>query len=152
MYSALKNQGAFHNNNRIRTSNQADLKQSLIVTEYNADSDHEMLTNKANNIINLLSIPIHGIRSFGSAAFDMCTVADGTSDAYYEWGIHCWDIAAGIIIVQEAGGHVITPSSKCPVDTIDIFCRKIICTGSQSLAEQLHSMLDSHVFLEADNS
>lgn len=44
------------------------------------------------------------IRSLGSAALNMCSVASGKTDAYWEYGIHVWDIAAGCIIVKEAGG------------------------------------------------
>ena len=47
---------------------------------------------------------IFSIRSLGSAALNMCYVAAGRADAYYEFGIHCWDIAAGIVILKEAGG------------------------------------------------
>ena len=44
------------------------------------------------------------IRALGSAALNMCFVAAGRADAYYEFGVHCWDIAAGIVILKEAGG------------------------------------------------
>ncbi|XP_003379157.1 inositol monophosphatase, partial [Trichinella spiralis] len=55
---------------------------------------------------------IRGHRSFGSAALNMCYVALGCADAYIEFGLHCWDIAAGRLIVEEAGGLVIDPSGK----------------------------------------
>jgi myo-inositol-1(or 4)-monophosphatase len=154
MYTALKHEGAFRNNIRLVTSGQTDLKQSLIITEYNVDRDIAVLTNKTQNIMRLLMLPVHGIRSFGSAAFDMCSVANGTADAYYEWGIHCWDIAAGIILIQEAGGYVITPDSMNALDGgegIDILSRKIICAGSKALAETLYSILDSRLSLERDD-
>ena len=47
---------------------------------------------------------ISSVRSLGSAALNMCYVASGRADAYYEFGVHCWDIAAGIVILKEAGG------------------------------------------------
>lgn len=46
---------------------------------------------------------------FGSAALNMCMVAAGSVDAYFEYGIHCWDVAAGALVVQEAGGVVMDP-------------------------------------------
>ena len=55
---------------------------------------------------------IHSIRLQGSAAVNMCTVAKGSSEAYYEYGIHVWDIAAASIIVEEAGGIVLDPSGE----------------------------------------
>ena len=55
---------------------------------------------------------IRGVRCFGSAALDLCYVAAGIADAYYEFGIHCWDVAAGGLIVQEAGGTVLNTRGK----------------------------------------
>jgi myo-inositol-1(or 4)-monophosphatase len=150
MFTALKNEGAFCNHKRITTSGQTELNKSLIVTEYNADRDDLALTNKTENVHRLLMIPIHGIRSFGSAAYDMCAVATGTADAYYEWGIHCWDIAAGVIIVQEAGGFVMTPDPMNDLDTVDVLSRKIICAASQLLVESLISILDCRLLLKRD--
>ena len=46
----------------------------------------------------------------GSAAVNMCLVASGQADVYYEHGIHCWDIAAGDVIVREAGGATMMPN------------------------------------------
>ncbi len=48
----------------------------------------------------------------GSAALNLCTIASGGADGYYEFGIHVWDIAAAGLIVEEAGGVVIDPSGK----------------------------------------
>ena len=50
------------------------------------------------------SVTFFRIRTLGSAALNMCFIAAGRADAYYEFGIHCWDIAAGIVILKEAGG------------------------------------------------
>ena len=53
------------------------------------------------------------MRSLGSAALDMALVASGSADVYYEWGIHCWDMAAGKLLVEEAGGVVKNTKGKC---------------------------------------
>ena len=52
------------------------------------------------------------IRSLGSAALNACMVASGRADAYYEYGVHCWDIAAAVVIVREAGGVCIMPTGE----------------------------------------
>ena len=52
------------------------------------------------------------IRAYGSAAYDMCQIARGCGEAYMEHGIHVWDIAAGKVIVEEAGGVVTDPSGR----------------------------------------
>jgi len=49
---------------------------------------------------------ISRVRYQGSAAYNLCTVARGSAEAYYEFGIHCWDIAAGMLILTEAGGVI----------------------------------------------
>ena len=48
----------------------------------------------------------------GSAALNACMVASGRADAYYEYGVHCWDIAAAVVIVREAGGVCIMPTGE----------------------------------------
>ena len=85
----------------------------------------------------------------GSAAVNMCLVACGQADAYYEYGIHCWDIAAGDIIVREAGGVCTLPTGKdtqwgvwsqlvlSAGDGLDIMKRAILCSSSSQLASQL---------------
>jgi len=52
------------------------------------------------------------MRINGSAALDMCSVACGRINLYYEYAIHSWDIAAGAVIVKEAGGHIQDPLEK----------------------------------------
>ena len=56
--------------------------------------------------------PFFRIRALGSAALNMCFIAAGRADAYYEFGIHCWDIAAGIVILTEAGGTCLGASGQ----------------------------------------
>ena len=55
----------------------------------------------------------HGVRALGSACMNMVMVAGGNADAYQEFGLHCWDIAAGKIIVEEAGGVVCDLNGEC---------------------------------------
>jgi len=71
------------------------------------------------------------IRSQGSAAVNMCSVACGRADAYWEFGIHAWDMAAGDVIVREAGGVVLSTDctvicyfvSQCLIDLIVLWTR-----------------------------
>jgi fructose-1,6-bisphosphatase/inositol monophosphatase family enzyme len=65
------------------------------------------------NFTTLLKSEVRSIRCFGSAACDICSVACGRLDVFYEWGIHAWDIAAAAIIVEEAGGVAVDPSGRC---------------------------------------
>jgi myo-inositol-1(or 4)-monophosphatase len=63
----------------------------------------------------------------------MCYVANGSADAYYEFGIHCWDIAAGLLIAREAGCVVMDPSGA----QLDILKRRVLCASTRDLAEKL---------------
>ena len=82
----------------ISASKQTRLDLALIATEYSADTSASSISTKLGNVERLLSHPCRGIRSVGSAASSMCLVAAGAVDAYYEHGIHCWDIAAAYVI------------------------------------------------------
>jgi myo-inositol-1(or 4)-monophosphatase len=79
----------------------------------------------------------YSLRALGSAALDMAMVALGAADAYFEFGIHIWDIAAGELLVTEAGGVIMDPSGS----PIDRFSRRVLVASSQALAEQLSEKL-----------
>jgi len=93
MFYAEKNNGAYCNNQRIRVSNKKNLENCLFATGGNYTE--EVKTKK--NII---------IRKSGSAALDMAYVAAGKFDGYFQKNLNIWDIAAGIVLVKEAGGIV----------------------------------------------
>ncbi|KAJ3223560.1 hypothetical protein HK099_000981 [Clydaea vesicula] len=73
-------------------------------TEYGSDRSTKVLKSKLDTISKVICSPTRGIRSLGSAALQCCFVAKGVFDAYWEAGVHIWDIAAGALIVREAGG------------------------------------------------
>ncbi|KAF3822575.1 hypothetical protein GH733_007949 [Mirounga leonina] len=73
------------------------------------------------------------IRGVGTAAVNMCLVATGVADAYYEMGIHCWDMAGAGIIVTEAGGVLMDVTGG----PFDLMSRRIIAANSKTLAERI---------------
>jgi len=91
MFYAEKNNGAFFNNKRIRVSKKKEINNCLFATGGKEDSNIELITRKS-----------------GSAALDMAYVAAGRFDGYFQNKLNLWDVAAGIIIVKEAGGIVNT--------------------------------------------
>lgn len=105
-FSAQKDGGAFINNNKISVSRCALLKDALVATGFpyslldKADRHFDIMKDVLNNS--------HGLRRFGSAAMDLCYVACGRFDAYFEFNLNPWDIMAGALIVREAGGKVTT--------------------------------------------
>ena len=89
IFYAEKNQGAFFNNHRIRVSKRKNLDECLFATNKNGLSSTDL-----------------NARIFGSAALDLAYVASGRIDGYFQNGLNLWDIAAGTLIVKEAGGIV----------------------------------------------
>ena len=104
MFCAEKGNGAFLNNSRIRVSNQKKIKDALIVTggPKGASKIKEKIFSEYINV----SKNVSNVRKFGSAALDMAYVACGRFDGYWQRELNYWDIAAGIIILKEAGGFV----------------------------------------------
>lgn len=104
LFTATKGRGAFLNDKRIRVTNRAKLQDSLIATGFPfRDFTHlETYLNMLRDMIKKTT----GIRRPGSAALDLAYVAVGWVDGFFEINLSAWDIAAGGLIVQEAGGIV----------------------------------------------
>lgn len=103
-FYAQKGKGAFLNEQKIRVSSQTELSKSIIATGFPYRNEYD---SKAHvDLINYWLLHTRGIRRFGSAALDLCYVAAGRFQAYYESMLNPWDIAAGALIVEEAGGVV----------------------------------------------
>ena len=110
MYSAIKGKGAFLNDKKlplIKNTPLKSLQESLFLTEYGYFLGQDTLDVKVGNAKTMLSFPVHGVRSLGSCALDMCQIARGGADFYFEIGMHTWDLAASSIIVRESGGVVV---------------------------------------------
>ncbi|KAJ8418767.1 hypothetical protein AAFF_G00002660 [Aldrovandia affinis] len=137
MYTARKGKGAFCNGVPIKVSGQEDITNSLVLTEMGLKKDPEHFNIMMSNMQKILTIPVHGIRSPGSAAVNMCLVACGSADAYYHIGIHCWDMAGGAAIVTEAGG-VIMDITGGP---FDLMSRRLITASSRTIAERIAQQL-----------
>jgi myo-inositol-1(or 4)-monophosphatase len=103
-FYAWKGGGAFLNDERIRVSERSSLEQSLMATGF-PYHDYE----KLDGYLKLLRASMkktRGIRRLGSAAVDLAYVACGRFDGFFEYGLNPWDVAAGALIVKEAGGLV----------------------------------------------
>lgn len=104
LFTATKGAGAFLNNRRIRVSKAAHLSNSLIGTgfPYRDFSNLEQYLTIFKNLCKSSA----GIRRPGAATLDLCNVACGRTDGFFEFGLKPWDIAAGSLIVSEAGGLI----------------------------------------------
>jgi myo-inositol-1(or 4)-monophosphatase len=104
MFKAEAGRGATLNGQPMQVSGQNDLEKSLLVTGFPL-RELAHLDEYMEGFRRLLSVSA-GVRRDGSAALDLCWVAAGRSDGFWEMGLAPWDVAAGGLIVQEAGGRV----------------------------------------------
>ncbi len=104
MFTALRGEGAFLNERTIKVSSVEELDKSLVATGF----PYDLRVSEENNIdhFNHFLVRVQGVRRCGSAALDLCYVACGRFDGFWELKLKPWDVAAGALIVQEAGGHV----------------------------------------------
>ncbi|MFK7934692.1 MAG: inositol monophosphatase family protein [Saprospiraceae bacterium] len=103
-FYAWEGSGAFVNNRSIRVSSTTTLSESLIATGF-PYYDYEQLSQYFK-VLEHFILNTRGVRRFGSAAVDLAYVAAGRFDAFFEYSLQPWDVAAGAFIVQEAGGIV----------------------------------------------
>jgi myo-inositol-1(or 4)-monophosphatase len=103
LFSAEQGKGAHLNGKPIRVSNTTQLKECLVATGFPSHKRHR---NPNIYFYHQITLRTHGVRRAGSAALDLCTVACGRFDGFWEFNLNPWDTAAGVLIVEEAGGKV----------------------------------------------
>lgn len=103
-YSAIDGKGALCDGKQIHVSYVESLDQSLLVTGFGYEHGKKWLANL--KLFKQLTDTTQGVRRLGAAAIDLCHVASGKVDGYWEFDIQPWDTTAGVLIVQEAGGKV----------------------------------------------
>jgi myo-inositol-1(or 4)-monophosphatase len=104
MFTAEQGRGAWLNDRRVRVSARRDLNVALVATgvPHMGRAGHETFSAELAHVM----VEVSGIRRFGAASLDLAWVAAGRYDAFWERGLSPWDLAAGIVIVREAGGLV----------------------------------------------
>ena len=104
MFAAENGIGAYLNNRRLRVSARTKLEESLFATgiPFAGKDDHDRFLTQLKEVMAVSA----GVRRFGSAALDLAYVAAGRFEGFWEIGLQPWDIAAGIVLVREAGGFV----------------------------------------------
>ncbi len=120
MFVAAKGQGATLNDMPIQVSNIGKISQSVLGTGFYYD---DQIIKKNLVYFGSLIHQSRAIRRLGSAALDMCWVAMGRFDSYWEMGLNAWDVTAGRIIISEAGGLVSDfEGGKYELDTHNLLC------------------------------
>lgn len=105
MYSAVRGQGAFCNGVRLAVSDKTELAACVLATGF----PYDIVQHPLNNLdyFSVMSRKVRAVRRFGAAAYDLACVAAGTFDGFWEMNLSPWDVTAGLLLVEEAGGTVI---------------------------------------------
>lgn len=103
LFSAEQGRGAQLNGEAMHVSKTTTLKESLLATGFPSQKRHK---NPNIYFYHQITLHSHGVRRAGSAALDLCNVASGRYDGFWEFNLNPWDTAAGVLIVEEAGGNV----------------------------------------------
>ncbi len=106
LFYASRGGGAFLNKRRIRVTKRLSLTNALLTTGVPYRPDQAEMVDMYFNTMKAMIIDTAGVRRPGSASLDLAYVAAGRYDGFWEFGLHEWDIAAGVLLVQEAGGLV----------------------------------------------
>jgi myo-inositol-1(or 4)-monophosphatase len=131
MFSAEKGSGSRLNGIPVHVSKTARLAESLVATGFPSHKRHK---NPNIHFYHQITLRSHGVRRAGSAALDLCYVACGRFDAFWEFNLNSWDTAAGVLIVQGAGGKV-TNFSGAP---FNIDSREVLATNTLLHDELMH--------------
>jgi myo-inositol-1(or 4)-monophosphatase len=134
LYYAAEGLGAFLNGKRIAVSKVKELRSSLLATGFAYDRRE----TKDNNFAEFseLTLASQGVRRLGAASLDLAYVAAGRLDGYWERGLKPWDMAAGIVLVREAGGVV----SAYDQGAVDLYSGFVLATNGvihQAMSQEL---------------
>ena len=136
IYVAEKGQGAFGNNRRLRVAARRDLSQALIgcgIPHLGKAAQHPRFKAELAAVMTR----VVNVRRMGCAALDLAYVAAGRFDAFWERGLNSWDIAAGALLMREAGGYV------TDADGEENFLETgSICCGNETIHRQLLALLE----------
>ena len=135
MFVAEKGQGAYFNNRRMRVAARRSLSESMVacgIPPLARVRDHESFKRE----LGVAMAKIGNIRRLGAAALDLAMVACGRFDGYWERGINSWDVAAGVVLVREAGGFVTDFAGSGEMIT-----KGEVCAGNEVIHRQLVELM-----------
>ena len=130
LFEAVKGQGAFLNGNKLQVAEVKELSRAILATGF----PYDKATDPENNLDYFTELvpKINGTRRTGSAAYDLCNVAAGRLNGYWEFKVNRWDIVAGTLVLQEAGGSVVYLPSKKGIGMI---------AGNETICDLVHQEL-----------
>jgi len=148
LFTASKGAGAVLNDKRIRVTERKDLAGTMLITGF-PPRERERLGPHLDCLRELMR-DAEDVRRTGSAALDLAYVAAGRADAYFEAGVKPWDIAAGVLLVREAGGRVtdFRGAATGPMDQRGVIGRQLVA-GNLKVTEALQKAIVSSGYAAA---
>ncbi|HET6377431.1 MAG TPA: inositol monophosphatase family protein [Methylocella sp.] len=137
IYAAEKGQGAYQENRRLRVSARRELRDCLIgcgIPHLGKAKEHPRFMAELAAVMSKVS----NLRRLGAAALDLCFVASGSYDGFWERNLQPWDMAAGIIIVREAGGFVTDAEGG-----VDMLAKGSVCAGNEAVHRELLRLIQT---------
>jgi len=134
LFYAEKGKGSFLNNKKIRVSKTSKLNNALLATGF----AYNFRKAYRSNLENFYKLMLHAraIRRAGSAALDLCYVACGRFDGFWELDLHPWDTAAGILIIKEAGGKV----SRLFGEPYSHYDKELLCSNTKIHSQMIAAL------------
>lgn len=145
LFTAIRGYGAFLNGTPIKASSETELVKSLLASEVGTKRDKSTV-DATTNRVNSLLFKVRSLRMSGSCALNLCGVACGRIDLFYELGFGGpWDVAAGAVIVQEAGGLVFDPSGE----DFDIMSQRIAASNTHLKDKFIDALREAEATLQS---
>lgn len=141
LYHAIRGQGAFCDNRPISVSNVSELGKSLLVTGFGYVHNAAWQANM--ELFKHFTDITQGVRRLGAAAVDFAHLASGKVDGFWEFDLHPWDVAAGILLVEEAGGKI----TRMDGEKYSVYDNNILVTNGklhESALGQIKSITDKY--------
>ncbi|MCX8500867.1 MAG: inositol monophosphatase family protein [Alphaproteobacteria bacterium] len=139
IFWAERGMGSYLNSRRLRVSARRDLSTALVATTMS--SPHQQQAEFAPSLANLIA-QVSTVRQFGSVALDLAFVAAGRSDGFFDYGLDSWSLAAGIVLIREAGGFVSDPNTHS-IETAELLKRGDVLASNDALHLKLSTLLSS---------
>jgi myo-inositol-1(or 4)-monophosphatase len=143
VYTAVRGCGAYLNGNPIHVSDCKNLQDAFVATGFFNEEEHRL--QEQLKLFTLLVKQTDAIRRAGAAAYDLSMVARGVFDAYWERGIRPWDSSAGQLLVEEAGGKVVTYRGQ-PYDPY----KNSIVAGPSAIVDQIVKSISGVIATDSD--
>jgi fructose-1,6-bisphosphatase/inositol monophosphatase family enzyme len=138
MYSCIRGRGAFLNGRRLCVSSVESMERALIITEMGSQRSEDWIRHKESAMSAVINLKPQAIRCFGAAALNLCQVAAGRAEAYFEHGPYAWDLAAASLLCSEAGACVTDMRGA----KLDLCARNVLVVVPKLQPLLLHALKD----------